>query len=703
MSGILFPNLVGTLAPLMQNSRMAEQNAFQRDRIRRADELDAEDRETGKFLGPALQGDKDAQARLLSSPKYAGTMLQHLDRLDTNQRARVKETSDWTRQAAMGVLNMPEAERPAAYQAALLEGQKLGYKIDMPPSYDRAVEGRLRQVIAQGMSVKDWHDLQNRGPQAMPPPGGGAMPPSAAPAGPDGSVISRASAASKGIESGGRYDAIGPIANKAGNRAYGAHQVMDFNIGPWTQEVLGQAMTPQQFLANPQAQDAVYKAKMGQYIQKYGSPEAASRAWFAGEGGMNNPGAKDVLGTSVQAYGQKFAQAYGDGAMGSQPTIANAAPMPGGSGAPPGMAVGDTRPQADASGNPLPPPAQAPGAAGGIDIAGLRKQISAGGGDLFTDPKTGQAEMQNGYYVVRSTQNPRQIIRLIPAPKPKEAGSGPFTGTGMDQQAMNVLLTGDPASPEYALSYSHLSKARTTLDEQGRPVTIQPMDLSAVRKPAGLAAAPAAAGGGTTTTTPGGGTVTVGDSVAPKGPGQAEMAKLRTARAEAEQITSAASDFKKEWEKATPLERARSLTGANTPLNAAYNNFALLAKGDALFKLGVLNGPDLEIIRRTIPDPSTGKSIMTTQGDVTSSVDKVLSILNAGITATEKQLKIGQPAQPGATQPPAQGAPKPPADNAERGRLIFDAQKAIKEGRDPVAVRARLKELNIDPAELDAK
>jgi hypothetical protein len=113
-----------------------------------------------------------------------------------------------------------------------------------------------------------------------------------------------------GIESGGRYDAVGPAANSKGQRAYGKYQIMDFNIGPWTQEVLGKPMTPQEFLANPQAQDAVFNAKFGQYSQKYG-PVGASRAWFAGEGGMNNPNASDVNGMTVQRYGDQFAKARG--------------------------------------------------------------------------------------------------------------------------------------------------------------------------------------------------------------------------------------------------------------------------------------------------------------------------------------------------------------------------------------------------------
>lgn len=110
------------------------------------------------------------------------------------------------------------------------------------------------------------------------------------------------------IESGGNYRAVGPQTGKG--RAVGRYQVMDFNIGPWTEEVLGQRMTPMQFLANPKAQDAVFNAKFGGYVDKYG-PEGASRAWFAGEGGMNDPNRRDVLGTSVSDYSRKFTSAMG--------------------------------------------------------------------------------------------------------------------------------------------------------------------------------------------------------------------------------------------------------------------------------------------------------------------------------------------------------------------------------------------------------
>jgi hypothetical protein len=95
-------------------------------------------------------------------------------------------------------------------------------------------------------------------------------------------------------------------------------------------------MTPEQFLSNPDAQEAVFKAKFGDYVQKYG-PEGAAKAWFAGEKGMNNPNAKDVLGTTVAGYGQKFTQALGPqvppeitGGQSAAPQIASALAAPAG-------------------------------------------------------------------------------------------------------------------------------------------------------------------------------------------------------------------------------------------------------------------------------------------------------------------------------------------------------------------------------------
>jgi hypothetical protein len=149
-----------------------------------------------------------------------------------------------------------------------------------------------------------------------------ALPPAAQP-----TSYSPFAGAISNIESGGKYDAIGPT-TKDGDAALGKYQVMGKNVGPWTREVLGQELTPQQFLASPAAQDAVFNAKFGQYAQKYG-PEGAARAWFAGEGGMNDLGRKDQFGTSVSNYASRFMSGLGGSSASPPQQVAQAQPQGG--------------------------------------------------------------------------------------------------------------------------------------------------------------------------------------------------------------------------------------------------------------------------------------------------------------------------------------------------------------------------------------
>jgi hypothetical protein len=166
------------------------------------------------------------------------------------------------------------------------------------------------------------------GPGAFPPapgtPGGdpGGVPVAAAPqmdpasarvaqahgAGPSmpGNMSAYADAIAS-IESAGSgdYAALGPLTKK-GNRAYGRYQVMDFNVGPWTEAALGKRMSPQEFLSDPAAQDAVFNHRFGDYVSQYG-PEGAASMWFTGR--PHAPNAKDILGTSGAGYVGKFNRA----------------------------------------------------------------------------------------------------------------------------------------------------------------------------------------------------------------------------------------------------------------------------------------------------------------------------------------------------------------------------------------------------------
>src|SRR5215510_7844086 len=72
------------------------------------------------------------------------------------------------------------------------------------------------------------------------------------------------------IESGspeGNYRARGAGRGK-NDPALGAYQILLSNIGPWSKEVLGQAISAEQFLAAPNLQDAIFDAKFGEYVNK---------------------------------------------------------------------------------------------------------------------------------------------------------------------------------------------------------------------------------------------------------------------------------------------------------------------------------------------------------------------------------------------------------------------------------------------------
>jgi hypothetical protein len=107
----------------------------------------------------------------------------------------------------------------------------------------------------------------------------------------------------------GGYAALGP--RTGGDRAYGRYQIMGRNIPEWSREALGYSLTPAQFMAQPQLQDAIFNYKFGQYVGKYG-PEGAAQAWFGGPGAVGQVGRQDVLGTSIGGYGRKFMQALAE-------------------------------------------------------------------------------------------------------------------------------------------------------------------------------------------------------------------------------------------------------------------------------------------------------------------------------------------------------------------------------------------------------
>lgn len=122
----------------------------------------------------------------------------------------------------------------------------------------------------------------------------------------------------------GDYNAVN---SKTG--ALGRYQVMPKNLPGWTQAALGKTMTPQEFIASPQAQDAVFNKIFGGYVDKYG-PTGASNTWFTGR--PNPPATANDGTTTAPQYAAKFnaylSQHGGEASAPSAPSAAAYAASP---------------------------------------------------------------------------------------------------------------------------------------------------------------------------------------------------------------------------------------------------------------------------------------------------------------------------------------------------------------------------------------
>ncbi|MBR0802831.1 hypothetical protein JQ636_04705 [Bradyrhizobium japonicum] len=211
--------------------------------------------------------------------------------------------------------------RPRPQEAIGVPGPTVPPGVTAPPWFDQAAAQTFGQYPFRSGAAPvpttqppPWPGAEAQVAQApvqQAPPVAQASPVAqAAPGAPvaqAGDPMARYAQATSAIESGspqGNYRLVGPQ-TKIGDRAFGRYQVMGANIPEWTERYYGQRLTPREFLTNPEAQDAVYKGEFGRLVDKYG-PTGAAKAWFAGERGMNNPNARDILGTSVSSYADRF-------------------------------------------------------------------------------------------------------------------------------------------------------------------------------------------------------------------------------------------------------------------------------------------------------------------------------------------------------------------------------------------------------------
>lgn len=182
----------------------------------------------------------------------------------SNFRQAVPESGGLFRNLALGMETAYEAIKPAAMQQATAEGDALGREM-------------ARRQIGDPLAGVGTQGNYRKGIQA--------------------------------IESGGNYSAIGPT-TKSGDKAYGAYQVMGKNVGPWTEKHFGKRLTPQEFLANKEAQDAVFDGEFGSYVSRFGNSQDAASMWFSGRPLDKAGNASDGY-TTVPDYVKKFTAASG--------------------------------------------------------------------------------------------------------------------------------------------------------------------------------------------------------------------------------------------------------------------------------------------------------------------------------------------------------------------------------------------------------
>lgn len=88
----------------------------------------------------------------------------------------------------------------------------------------------------------------------------------------------------------------------AGQRALGKYQVMPGNLPEWSMEALGRPVTVEEFIANPEIQEAIARFKVAQLYRQYGNVRDVQSAWFSGGPLSERAGRRDDNNTSVEQY-----------------------------------------------------------------------------------------------------------------------------------------------------------------------------------------------------------------------------------------------------------------------------------------------------------------------------------------------------------------------------------------------------------------
>jgi hypothetical protein len=250
--------------------------------------------------------------------------------------------------------------------------------------------------------------------------------------------------------------------------------------------------------------------------------------------------------------------------------------------------------------------------------------------------------------------NATRINGLPPDPKVAQAAKDdweaqqrklPFQGNAENAQDRNILITGDPKSPEYHSAYA--SFATPKVQEGG--IIINPK-MEPYRFPQDADGNPI---------------TTYGKPNISIGPG--DLPKLRAFETGATSLKAALDDFAKTSRTASFGERTATMLGQPTDLSGAWTNAALMAKGTALYELGVLSGPDMTVLRGALADPSTFMGRVTSNETIDKQVNRIKALIDTRLDQARQSYGGGMSTS--GTTPsvaPAPKAERPPLSSFAR-------------------------------------
>jgi hypothetical protein len=686
MAGIVFPDLGGTIGPLIQMDRQREAQAFQQERATKQDALHAQERADNL----AFRKDESQYRRASLEEQRALRLQNHIASMDEKTRAKVKDFSEFRSRGGMAVLSAPPDQQEQAYGMFLQEAKSRGYDMSLfPQQWGPATANRLKFDVDQAKPFADFFSQ----PQAMPPVGGGAPAPGGSMPGGGGGyspsafmqgrikrgddpVTAAAWAGNAHHES-----SFNPTAFNPKDPNGGSHGLIQWN-GPRAQALRqfaasrgGNPADPevqQDFLQSEIDADPQFKAQLAAAPTVQDKAALISMRFIRPADGQNQANLRAQTAT-------RYAQAGApQPTMGTMPQSweargANAAPMPN---APAGTLPGG------------PPPAEMPNGPQFAQAGGIIPQgdAVAGQGDVMTPPRAAPdpvfelrswvhqqfpgaapyadkqgnpiADAQTGLVRIRLQNGQDAYVRPPPKKEAQVGPAGPFAGNNPDVQAFNHLVSTGKMTVEQAANV--LGGKSVTNPADGSVIFVPATQLAGVGAPA-AAPGPTAPG---TAPSPNAAPGTVQLTPPKKDPA---LKKLET---EIRAVESSIDNFQKII---TDAGGGSWRAFVNDPTSAqaqtvlgAYNAMKTALRSEAFVNTGVLQPAEMKMLDDMLLSPSSVRGYLATPEGYAAMLDQIRTFVKNKMDAAG--VSYGQ--APKAASPAPSSAAPPKVGDTQDGYLF---------------------------------